>query len=370
MDNAFDISDEAILADATAFLAEATESQKKKLCRFLREHPRRVTLDSIFPEKELSLRLELIGELRRRLQQDFGTSEEPFHFSNIQIAALSLMSVETLQDLRQDASFMMTDSTLYYHLPFLVHGTFPAARNIFAAMVTQIASKSIYRNNQGHEKCFLKDLRVCVLTGTTYAIPCYIAPVGLTTSHMNMDTVTDSIFLSKLMGDVGVQIGRIMATDSLGAFNKSWNMLCLHPTLCKWWSECLFGLRYLDMATNDDGSTAIQIQFNWMPRNEVEPDLRVEPAYDGAIDAMLQITVTDEQRDFFYYLSSGASFEVTVDNREEALKMKAALEFQWVAVRLAAMSGFARFWKWELELDSYEDEIDEDDEDNRDLDLY
>ncbi|KAL6693290.1 hypothetical protein J3F84DRAFT_350695 [Trichoderma pleuroticola] len=185
-----------------------------------------------------------------------------------------------------------------------------------------------------------------------------------------MDTFTDSIILSKLMGDVGVQISRIMATDSPGAFNQSWNMLYLHPTLCTWWSECLFGLKYLGMVTNDDGSTVIQIQFNWMPKNEVKPYHRVEPPYDGAIDAMLQTTVTDEQGDFFYYLSSRASFEVTVDNREEALKMKAALEFQWLAVRFAAMSGFTRFWKWGLELDPYEDEDDENGEDDGDLDMY
>lgn len=124
------------------------------------------------------------------------------------------------------------------------------------------------------------------------------------------------------------------------------------------------------MATNDDGSIVIQIQFNWMPRNEAIPYHRVEPPYDNAIDAMLQTTVTDEQRDFFYFLSSGASFEVIVDNKEEALKMKAALEFQWLAVRLAAMSGFARFWQWGLEQDLDEDENDEDGEDDRDLDMY
>lgn len=168
------------------------------------------------------------------------------------------------------------------------------------------------------------------------------------------------------MGDVWKQISRIMAMDPFGAFRKSWNMLCLHPTLCMWWSECLFGLKYLDMATNDDGSTVIQIQFNWMPRNKIIANRVAEPPYDSTIDAMLQTTVSDEQRNFFYHLASGASFEVTVDNKEEAFKMKAALEFQWLAVRLAAMCGITKCW--ELGQDLYQDDEDEDDEDDEDED--
>lgn len=36
----------------------------------------------------------------------------------------------------------------------VVHGTFPGFRNIYASMMTKIASKGIYRNNQGHEKVY------------------------------------------------------------------------------------------------------------------------------------------------------------------------------------------------------------------------
>lgn len=75
-------------------------------------------LDSLLSEKELPIKLELIEELHKRLSEEFGTSEMLFRFFNIQIAALSLMSVETLQDLRQDASSVMNESTFYYHLPF------------------------------------------------------------------------------------------------------------------------------------------------------------------------------------------------------------------------------------------------------------
>ncbi|QYT03746.1 hypothetical protein H0G86_010695 [Trichoderma simmonsii] len=116
--NVFESSDGAILARVTALLAQDTASQRRQLCQFLREQPRRVPLDSLLPKIGLRHKLELIEELHKRLQKDFGTSERPFHFSNIQIAALCLMSVETLQDLRQDATSIMGVSTLHYHLSF------------------------------------------------------------------------------------------------------------------------------------------------------------------------------------------------------------------------------------------------------------
>lgn len=118
MDSTFDISDQAILTEVTAFLTQGTANQKKQLCQYLQEQPRHVPPASLLSEKELPLKLGLIAELRRRLHEDFGTSEEPFYFSNIQIAALSLMSVETLQDLRQDATSMMSASTPHYQLHF------------------------------------------------------------------------------------------------------------------------------------------------------------------------------------------------------------------------------------------------------------
>lgn len=152
------------------------------------------------------------------------------------------------------------------------------------------------------------------------------------------------------MGDVWVQISRIMATDSIGAFNKSWNMLCLDSALCKYWAPCLFGLKYLEMVTNDDGSTVVQIQFHWMPINEIKSRYGVEPPYDSTVDAMLQTTTTGVPRNPYYYLKSGTSFGVAINSKEEALKMKAALELQWVAVRLAALSGISKEWGYEGDL--------------------
>ncbi|KAL7907010.1 hypothetical protein GGI35DRAFT_482376 [Trichoderma velutinum] len=316
MDSTFDISDQAILDDVTIFLAEGTESQKKKLCRFLREHPRCVTLDSIFPEKELPLKLELIGEIRRRLQEDFGTSEEPFQFSNIQLAALSLMSVETAGSSSRCLIYYQCNDSLAYT-------TFLSRANW---AIDYITPKSVFENDEQREKCCIRDQRVCVLTKARDAIPCYIAPIRPTTGETTMSVFTDSILLNKLMGDVGAQ--------------------------------------FLGMVTNNDGCPVIQIQFNWMPRNDVEPDQLVEPPYDEAIDAMLQTDVADDAHNSFNYLRSGQSFEILLNSKEEAFKMKAALEFQWLAVRFAALCGTIKEWEWDRDYD-----MDEDEDDSENLDV-
>ncbi|KAL7792807.1 hypothetical protein V8C43DRAFT_322151 [Trichoderma afarasin] len=346
MNNTLTASDHSILTDVTFFIQQGTYSQKVELCRFLREQLRHAVLDELITMQELPLRVELIKKFRKRLKENFAISKEPYDFTNLQIAIFLLMPVETLRYLPQDTSPITNSLTLQRLLPFLVHGIFPDGSSIHPSRVA-ITSKSICPNDKEREKCLLRDQRVCALTNVTIENPCYIAPVGLTANQANMYAFIDSILINKLMGDIGVQISRIMVTDSLGAFEKSWNMLCLHPTLCKWWSECLFGLKYLEMVTSGDGRTVVRIQFFWMPRNEIKPENLAEHPYQRTLDAMMKSVFTYEQRNFFHLLQPGDSFEILVDSEEEALKMRAALEFQWVAVRLAALSGTSKEWKWD-----------------------
>ncbi|OPB45713.1 hypothetical protein A0O28_0092790 [Trichoderma guizhouense] len=115
------------------------------------------------------------------------------------------------------------------------------------------------------------------------------------------------------------------------------------------------------MATNDDGSTVVQIQFHWMPINEIKSHQGVEPPYDRAIDAMLQTTATGVLKFCNSGLKSGDSFNITINSEEEALKMKAALELQWLAVRLAALSGTAKAWEYASDSNTDEDEDDGED---------
>lgn len=96
--------------------------------------------------------------------------------------------------------------------------------------------------------------------------------------------------------------------------------------------------------------------------NEIKPHQRVEPPYDRAIDAMLENIDTGELRN--YNLRSGASFSVTINSKEEALKMKAALELQWLTIRLAALSGTSKEWEYDDDSDIAEDEDEDGGEDH------
>lgn len=146
-----------------------------------------------------------------------------------------------------------------------------------------------------------------------------------------------------------------MRRGSLGSLDKSWNMICLHPRLHTWWSQCLFGLKCLELIPQSDGqSTRVQIQFYWMPRNGIKPHDLVKPPYETAINEMLQTVtvrhgggiVADVQWDSFHELETGQTFEIVVDN-DDAIKMKEAFDVQWAVVGLAPLSGAAGVWALE-----------------------
>lgn len=179
-------------------------------------------------------------------------------------------------------------------------------------------------------------------------------PSSVAENKAEISAFITPVFLSVLLGRSGFEIGRILLKGTPNAFEESWNMICLHPLLRMWWSECLFGLKCLGVDSDGEHST-VKIQFHWMPINTVKPHQRVEPPYDKAIDTMLESMVSEVQKGYFHGLESGQTFEIQLASEEDATKMKAALDVQWIAVRLAALSGAARSWEWGLGNDLYED---------------
>lgn len=175
-------------------------------------------------------------------------------------------------------------------------------------------------------------------------------PFAITAKQTNITAFLDRIsYTAALIGDSYKQLNRI-TKQSLGSLDKSWNMLCLHPTLHMWWSKCLFGIKCIGILPSDDEHSTVQIQFHWMPRNGFKPHQLIEPPYDNAISAMLQTIaddggiIADVRRDSFHELETGQTFEILVGN-EDAVKMKLVLDLQWAAVRLAAISGAAGVWQ-------------------------
>lgn len=149
-----------------------------------------------------------------------------------------------------------------------------------------------------------------------------------------------------LLGEPMIPLLEIIASPE--SMEESWNMLCLHPILRLWWSKYLFGMKCLDVIPSDERSI-LRLQFHWMPRNYLDPETQVKPPYDSLVREMFQfvglptrdegVSFTEEQRELFSQLKTGQTFEVLVE-KEDAEKMKMALDFQWAVTRLAAISGY------------------------------
>ncbi|PTB49664.1 hypothetical protein M431DRAFT_126057 [Trichoderma harzianum CBS 226.95] len=336
MDETSDISDSAILANVTAFLAQGTESQKKQLCTFLRAQSSYMysAPNAILPTEELAVKLGSIEELRKNEEQ--WSFQKPFHFSYIQLATLCLTPTETLKEFLHPKQFL--PSVLYPE-----HWL-----NIRMGPLRHLMSHS----NSG--LCKLRDQRTCILTKAANPDVCRIMPSSVAENKAEISAFITPVFLSDLLGRSGYKIGRILLRGTPNTFEESWNMICLHPLLRMWWSECLFGLKCLGVDSNGEHFT-VKIQFHWMPMNSVRPHQLVEPPYDKATSAMLESMASDVQEGYFHGLKSGQIFEIQLPSEEDAEKMKAALDVQWVAVRLAALSGAARSWEWGLGNDLYDD---------------
>ncbi|KAL7907008.1 hypothetical protein GGI35DRAFT_457486 [Trichoderma velutinum] len=363
MDETSDVSDPAILADVTAFLAQGTANQKKHLCRFLRAQSSYMhsSPDAILPAEELAVKLGIIEELRK--YQDRYSHRKPFHFSYIQLATLCLIPTDILQEFL--GSKVLDLCCVLYPEPYLnilIQWKHPAASIEDERRGLPVISSS---SREEREKCLTRDQRTCILTKTANPDVCRIMPSSVAESKAEISAFLSPVFLYALLGDSGSNIRWVLFDAIPGTLDKSWNMLCLHPLVRMWWSECLFGLKCLGIESNGEHST-VKIQFHWMPMNSVKPHQLVEPPYDKAVDAMLESMVSDVQGGYFHGLESGQTFEIQLAS-EDAIKMKAALDVQWVAVRLAAMSGAARSWEWGLGNDLYEDGDDNGDYDTSEM---
>ncbi|KAL7938103.1 hypothetical protein V8C35DRAFT_141055 [Trichoderma chlorosporum] len=343
-----DITDQILSSSFAVFLARATASQKQQLQRFLDSQPSYSPPASLLPVEEQDARLELIEQLRETWSRFLGR-DEPVYFSYIELSTLLLVPINTLQNLRQDAMALARIMKPQQCVSLLMQGKISVGAGSQKTSHTSASiAKSIHRNANERDKCYWRDRQTCILTKAAHPDACHIVPYAVTANDTNIASFITSPLINQLEGSEG-QLGKIIVQESLGSLDKSWNMVCLHPTLHRWWSKHLFGLKCLGLVPNGDGkSTRVQIQFYWMPRNGIKPNDPAKPPYDKAMDEMLQTVATerdrgivkDVQRDSFHELETGQTFEIVVDN-VDAIKMKAALDLQWAVIRLAAMSGAA-----------------------------
>ncbi|KAL7931923.1 hypothetical protein V8C35DRAFT_282256 [Trichoderma chlorosporum] len=354
-------TDQALFADLATFLARATLNQKQQLQTFLVSQPGYLTPVSLLPLDELTTRYEIIEQLRRQFPQLLNR-EGPFpFFSYIQISALLLVPMNVLQSLSEDPISLLSVLIPQQALRLSIDGRFSNedgtkkrksslasadASNNSAGSSGKGNAKSLHRNANERDKCYDRDGQMCVLTKAALPDACHILPFAITSNIQSLTTYLQSSLITMLEGPEAL-LHQVIRRDLLDSLDKSWNMICLHPTLRRWWSKQLFGLKCLGLI-NNGASTQVQIQFYWMPRNGLKPYDLVQPPYDNAVTEMLQTVVTpnnheiiaDVQRDSFHQLETGHTFEIVVET-EDAVKMKAAFDLQWAIVRLAAISGAA-----------------------------
>lgn len=156
--------------------------------------------------------------------------------------------------------------------------------------------------------------------------------------------------------------------SKLGSSDKSWNMICLTPTLHDWWGKAYFALKWLgDERQENDGYCSFNVTWQWLPRKIHEKlnsqflerpagdnydtrarlDLDTEESYQAVKRAILesvQIPLEPREAEPRVPDKSGRTIQsghiITLRVKKDDLeKVKTVLEAQWKLLQIAALSG-------------------------------
>ncbi|UKZ54077.1 hypothetical protein TrVGV298_007882 [Trichoderma virens] len=332
MDSSSPIDDESMGNDVEVSMVTAlweflnrrstSHDAVNQLMRFLQADPAFATPDTIIPLDEMQTRLELI-ETTRQIASIPG---QRYQLNFLQLAYLSLIPASDLPE------FEFEDRYWCLRIKHKEH-------------------KISFKNLMEKDECLVRDRYTCVLTGAAYPEVCHIIPFAVNSSRANAAYSMSCLDIPGLMSDsfTRERLYRLL-TPEAGCSDKSWNMICLTPTLYSWWRQCLFALKCIAVTTIDEYNAKIRLQFHWMPRNKVNPHAPAEPLRRD-IEAMMftmpephGAIIGDTRRGSSRPLETGQTFEISM-SPEQAFNMKVMIDVQWVMVRLAAISGLARSWE-------------------------
>lgn len=226
----------------------------------------------------------------------------------------------------------------------------PNANRNVPSPSTNVSSVEPPRNNSESMKCRQRDGHRCIITKTDCPQVCHVVPFSW--SGSGCAEVMSKLFYGMtdryLLGGDGVDDEMRVELMS-GNSDKSWNMICLSPSLHTWWGKAYFGLKYLGLMPSESGNAqskvTVTLEFRWLKQNP----------YSKATDTLNQ----QQQHDFRAKLVeapqpavaanvcpsnrpilSGQTFDVTLDEID-APKFITVIKIQWALVQLAAMSGGA-----------------------------
>ncbi|KAL7808651.1 hypothetical protein V8C26DRAFT_412785 [Trichoderma gracile] len=362
---------DSVRAAVEDFLSSENTSHEAKqvLLQYAKARPPRAPADPLIRMEEAELRLELIAKILQTLDASAlsrqRNSDGRCRFTGLQLTFLLLLPVDSLRAFSQYSFLDIVHifSLLLSYSPFMIQGTrldeqdsagtessntSPADKGRRRANST----KGIRPNAKERQDCIVRDGGVCILTGAAFPEVCHITPFALSATEMHFREVGIHLPVARCLtgSDISGQFLN-MAGDAPGCTDKSWNMICLHPTLHFWWGKCLFALKCLGLGPLlDSGNRTVRIQFHWMPRNGNNPRDYIQ-ADQETLQRLLQTVtrehdrgfITESRKDSSRRLETGDTFDL-VTSAEDAAKMKIMIDIQRANTQLAAISGAAGLW--------------------------
>ncbi|KAF4512355.1 hypothetical protein G6O67_001506 [Ophiocordyceps sinensis] len=207
-------------------------------------------------------------------------------------------------------------------------------------------SSSVHGNKSQVTKCEQRDGHRCVVTKTDCPQVCHIVPLCWRGSNGEevMDRLCDGMTAQYLLGWDRLD-GDLKNRLICGESDKSWNMICLSPSLHAWWGKCYFGLKYLGSTPCDAAKVRVTLEFRWLQQNKHTKASHIldEQQQRDFRDELLRAphpavaaNVCSSNRPIL----SGQTVDVTLDE-SDAPKFIGVIKIQWAMVQLAAMSGGA-----------------------------
>ncbi|KAL7784277.1 hypothetical protein V8C43DRAFT_325649 [Trichoderma afarasin] len=342
---------------------------KRKLLWYMETRPYLKDATPIIRLEEIEPRLELIAAIEEAYDKSPCMAQRDDH-GDFQFTALQLvyLLVIPMEHLRGISATPMVPYIPYIklenYLLFMVQGRLPDDAIIDRGTASTVSPDDTHSLSTGsgisidedaneRAKCIARDGGVCVLTGAALPDICHIVPFEINATQAGLAHYREHFsHLTRLL-DKESHAEVIGLLDSgLGCSYKSWNMLCLHPTLGDWWRKCLIGLKFLGMIpfSHQVGYHTVQLQFYWMPRgHDIFPQDSAQLDRD-MIQEMLQITeqnddpIAESQKYNSSLLQTGQVFSLNMPTKD-AIKMKLMIDIQWANARLAAMSGLSGNWE-------------------------
>ncbi|KAL6872869.1 hypothetical protein J3F83DRAFT_713341 [Trichoderma novae-zelandiae] len=304
-----------------------------QLVRFLTDDPAYLPPSDVIPQELLENKIRFIQAIRRDMSEEFGQHD----INVLQFVYFCMMPTERVRqistsDWEQNEWYMEMLGEAAGYISFVVRAS------------------RLRENPAEKEKALARDGYACILTGGADAKACRILPFATTATRHNAVSSWSSWFILQDFMDESTTEAYDNLLRVAGSSDKSWNMISMTPAMQSQWKRCFFALKCLGITPTGGDNAVVRLQFHWMLRNGVNPQAVVSPVMP-TIRRLLRSTpasdrpsAADARRATGRRLENGHTFDLSM-TMAEAQCMKVAVDIQWIAIRLAAISGLARTWE-------------------------